>query len=102
MKQILKNIYQKVPFKQPVFKLIRTFMRPGENVYKHLHFHGDFSVQVDDSHSFWMTHFGFELENSLFWVGIRNGWEKNSVSLWVQLAKKADVIVDIGANTGIY
>ncbi len=102
MKQQLKNIYRKLPFKQPIFKLVRTFMRPNENVYKHLYFDGDFLVEVDDSHSFWMTHFGFELENSLFWVGLRNGWEKNSVSVWIQLAEKSDVIVDVGANSGIY
>ncbi|HVE59273.1 MAG TPA: FkbM family methyltransferase [Pyrinomonadaceae bacterium] len=102
MKQTLKKIYQKLPFKQPIFKLVRIFIRPKENVYRHLYFHGDFLVQVDDSHSFLMTHYGFELENSLFWVGIRDGWEKNSVSVWIKLAKNADVIVDIGANTGIY
>jgi FkbM family methyltransferase len=102
MKQMLKNIYQKFPLKQPFFTFIKTFVRPGENVYRHLHFHGDFSVAVDDSHSFLIRHYGFELENSIFWMGLRGGWEKNSISIWTRLAANADVIFDIGANTGIY
>lgn len=102
MKQQLKNIYRKLPFKKTIFKLVRTFVRPNENVYRHLHFQGDFSVQIDDSHSFRMTHYGFELENSLFWVGLKKGWEKKSLSLWIELSKNADVIFDVGANTGVY
>src|SRR5215203_3644209 len=102
MKQILKNIYQKLPFKQPVFTLVKAVVRPSENVYRHLYFHGDFSVPVDDSHSFLIRHFGFELENEIFWMGLKGGWEKKSVSVWTQLVKNADVIVDVGANTGIY
>jgi len=102
MKQKLKNIYRKLPFKQTIFKLVRSFARPNENVYRHLYFHGDFLVQIDDSHSFWMKHYGFELENSLFWVGLKKGWENKSLSLWIELSENADVIFDIGANTGVY
>ncbi len=101
MKQLIRGIYKKLPYKQPFFELLKNF-KPGENIYKHLHFEGDFKVQVDDSHSFSMKHYGFELENNLFWTGIRNGWEKTSISLWIELVKKSDVIFDIGANTGVY
>jgi FkbM family methyltransferase len=102
MKQNLKYIYQKLPFKQPLFELVRNFLRPGENIYKHLHFQGDFLAPVDESHSFRMRHYGYELENSVFWMGLKNGWEKTSVSLWIKLAGNAEVVFDIGANTGVY
>lgn len=102
MRKLLREAYRLIPFKRPVFELARKFVRPSENVFKHLHFQGDFSVKIDDTHSFLMHHFGFELENAIFWGGVRGGWEKTSISLWIRLVQKADVIIDIGANTGIY
>lgn len=38
----------------------------------------------------------------IFWSGLTNGWEKESINLWIQLCKNATTIVDVGANTGIY
>ncbi len=102
MKQIIRGIYKKLPYKQPFFELLKKTAKPGENVYKHLHFEGEFRVQVDEANSFLIRHYGFEVENSLFWTGIRNGWEKTSISLWTALVKKSNVIFDIGANTGVY
>lgn len=102
MKTLLKKIYQRIPFKREMFTVVRFFVSPSENVYKHLHFVGDFTVKVDDSHKFRIRHYGYEVENSLFWSGISSGWENVSLSLWTQLAKDAEVIFDIGANTGIY
>ncbi len=49
-----------------------------------------------------MRHYGFELENEVFWRGLENGWEHVSISLWTKLVKEANVILDVGANTGIY
>jgi FkbM family methyltransferase len=37
----------------------------------------------------------------LYWYGFE-GWEKHSVSVFARLAREAKVILDIGANTGIY
>ena len=102
MKKLLKAIYQKIPLKKQLFVIAKGLFTPGENIYKHLHFHGDFSIRVGEKHSFRMRHYGFELENELFWRGLENGWEHVSVSLWTKLIKKADVIFDVGANTGIY
>lgn len=102
MKKLLKNIFLKVPLKKQLFVLMKSFFTPGQNVYKHLHFHDDFSVRVDKNHSFQMRHYGFELENEIFWRGLENGWEHVSISLWAKLVKDANVILDVGANTGIY
>jgi FkbM family methyltransferase len=102
MKQVIRSVYKKLPYKKPFFELLKNFVKPGENVYKHLHFEDDFRVQVDESHSFLIRHYGFELENSLFWMGLKKGWEKTSISLWTELVKKSDVIFDIGANTGVF
>jgi FkbM family methyltransferase len=42
------------------------------------------------------------IENEIFWNGIENGWEKESIKQWLYYAKNAEGIVDIGANSGIY
>lgn len=102
MKQVVKRVYRSLPFKQPIFELLRKYVRPGESIHKHLHFEGVFSVEIDADHSFRIKHHGFELENRIFWGGLIDGWEKTSTSLWCKLVQNADVILDIGANTGIY
>lgn len=49
-----------------------------------------------------MKHYGYMIENELFWYGLDNAWEKASFKLWKELSKNAKTILDIGANTGIY
>lgn len=102
MKNLIKNVYKNLPLKKEFFSLVKTFATPGESLYKHLHFKGDIKVKVDDSHSFKIRHYGFEVENSIFWAGLTGGWEKVSLSLWIELVRNSDVVFDIGANTGIY
>ena len=102
MKQALKKIYKHLPLKKQFFEAVKIFAAPGENTYKHLHFTGDFTVKIDKSHQFRIRHYGYEVENSLFWAGVSGGWEKVSLSLWIELVKDAKVIFDIGANTGVY
>ena len=101
MKSLLKKAYSILPFKQPLFRFIRLF-KPSEGLYKHLHFKGTIKVNVSDGQSFKMQHFGSRIENEIFWEGLYNGWEKESMKLWVQLSKTHSNIFDIGANTGIY
>lgn len=102
MKKYFKSIYRSVPLKKQLYLLLKKFYKPSHNIYKHLHFVGVFNVEVDKAHSFLIKHHGFEVENEIFWNGLTGGWEKVSLSLWIELAKHANIILDIGANTGIY
>jgi FkbM family methyltransferase len=102
MKNFLKKIYQVIPFKKEVFGCIKVFFRVPDSINQHLSFKGKFRVRIDKKHSFQMIHYGFELENNLFWNGLENGWEKRSIMLWKTLCEKSFVIFDIGANTGVY
>jgi FkbM family methyltransferase len=102
MKQLLKSIYNSFPFKKQIFSIVKWFWKPPESVYKHLHFKGVIKDQVDKSHSFLLNHHGFEIEDEIFWRGLRGGWEKVSMSLWIELCKRSNVVFDIGSNTGIY
>ena len=100
MKKIFKYLYTALPFKKQLFLFLKKLKLP-ESIYKHLFFEGIFKVKFD-SNSFLIKHYGFQLENEIFWNGLTNGWEKISIKLWIELSKTSNVILDIGANTGIY
>src|SRR5688572_7684910 len=102
MKAILKSIYNTVPFKKEIFSAVKAVWKPSESIYKHLHFKGVISVPLNESKSFKMNHYGFQLENDIFWTGLTEGWEKESIKVWMKLCEDAETILDIGANTGIY
>jgi FkbM family methyltransferase len=103
MKKLLKAIYDLLPFKRELFLVIRALWPSiPERYYRHLHFKLPFRVRVDETHAFRTWHIGHEVENSLFWKGLYNGWEKVSIGIWAKLCRRADVVFDIGANTGVY
>lgn len=101
MKAIIQKFYKAIPFKQSVFTALKSIWIPPQSVYQRLRFQGVIDVEIDKTHHFKMQHFGFELENELFWRGF-GGWEKVSLELWSRLCLHSDVIYDIGANTGLF
>jgi FkbM family methyltransferase len=101
LKSLAKNIYRNIPFKKGLFSLIRFCFVVPELVYKHLYFCGVFSIKTEKT-NFKMRHYGYVLENELFWRGISGCWENKSMQLWIKLSKLSNTIVDVGANTGVY
>lgn len=99
MKKMIKTLYESIPFKGSLFALIRPLNLP-QSIYQHLHFKGKFKSNIDGN-SFSMMHYGFQVENDLFWAGFKN-WESVSLDLWKKLSKQSKTIIDVGANTGIY
>jgi FkbM family methyltransferase len=102
MKRVVKFLYQLVPFKKLIFLGLKKIATPTERVYRHLYFKDVFTVNVNEHARFDIRHYGYQIENELFWRGLTGGWEKTSMDIWMKLCKTADVIVDIGANTGVY
>jgi len=102
MKTLFKKIYSTLPFKKEIFTLLKFVWTPSESIYRHLHFKDVFTVHIDSNKKFKIKHYGFQLENTIFWSGLTEGWEKESIKLWIKLCEEADVIIDIGANTGVY
>lgn len=102
MKSFFKAFYSALPFKKELYTGLRSVWVPPEWVYRHLYFFDDFEVPVSDSQKFKVHHYGYWIENEIFWRGITGNWEKESLKFWIKLCKKSDVIFDIGANTGIY
>ena len=101
VRQILKRVYSRIPFKKQLFSLLKLFWIPSHSIYQHLHFRGVFEVKVENK-TFKIRHYGYEVENDLFWKGIGHGWEGTSLKLWMELCKVSTTIIDIGANTGVY
>ncbi|HEX8442040.1 MAG TPA: FkbM family methyltransferase [Allosphingosinicella sp.] len=102
MKAIAHKIYDALPLKRRAFQMIRSRVSLPESVYRHLGFRGEFDVQVGPGASFKLMSHGFIVENELFWAGFGNSWEAQSLRIWACLARTANCIVDIGANTGVY
>lgn len=42
------------------------------------------------------------MENIILSKGLYGEWEKESLKIWAELSKKSQIIIDIGANSGIY
>jgi FkbM family methyltransferase len=101
-KRALRGIYRRIPFKQSAFQVIRRSVRLPERLYRHLHFEGDIVVAGTGDVRFRMRHFGYQVENDLFWAGYGNGFEATSLRLWARLCATSQTILDIGANTGVY
>lgn len=103
MKKILKSFYEFLPFKLPVYNVLRKTIPLPKKLHAFFYFTGVFNTKTEKT-SFLMKNYGyqFHVENELFWGGIKNGWEKESTKLWVALCKNATTILDIGANTGFY
>jgi len=102
IKKIIKNTYTALPYKKQFFNFIKKIYTPPESIYKHLHFKGKFTVNINNQCHFLLNHYGYQIENEIFWGGLANGWEKVSIGLWMKLCKNSSIIIDIGANTGIY
>jgi len=42
------------------------------------------------------------IENKIHACGLYGEWEKESLKIWAQLSRISNVIIDVGANTGVY
>jgi FkbM family methyltransferase len=102
IRRLFRPVYDVIPFKGPIFHFVRALGFKAK-VTKHLYFRGNFSFQLEGK-KIRMYNPGFQshIENQIFWSGIENGWEKNSVKIWLELSRRSKVIVDVGANTGIF
>lgn len=100
MKRALRVLYNMLPFKQQLFTLLKP-LGLGNSITRHLVFKGNIRIRLEAGKSFRIKNRGYYIEQHLFWHGIA-GWEKNSNSIWKELSRDSQVILDIGANTGMY
>jgi FkbM family methyltransferase len=107
MSNSFKSRVKAVMLKMPlggIFKLARRsgILRSRRSLYWWMRFRGNFAIEVPGGSEITLFSSGASIENSIFWTGLGGDWEPKSIELWLSLARSADVIFDVGANTGIY
>jgi hypothetical protein len=75
MRKIARKLYRAIPFKQPVYEILRRHLSVPEPIYRHLNFRGAIEVAVEET-SFRMWHHGYQIENEVFWSGLFGRWHR--------------------------
>lgn len=94
-------LYNSFPKKKLICNTLKALNIPIGNLYVDLKFVGLFNVN-SNNYSFKIYHNNTKIENEIYWKGIGNTWESDTLWIWEKLSAKANVIFDIGANTGVY
>jgi FkbM family methyltransferase len=102
LKTIVKATWRHLPMKLPVLHGLRAVTKLPMRIYQHLHFHGDFDVEVAPGAKFRIRSYANAVENDLFWAGYAKNWERASLAVWRDLCRGAETVLDVGANTGVY
>jgi FkbM family methyltransferase len=76
--------------------------RLPKSVYKHLAFQGVIQIPLTAGARMRMNHYGYAIENELYWGGFSGGHEPTSQAIWLEAAGRSTYVVDVGANTGAY
>jgi FkbM family methyltransferase len=98
-RKAVRALYAAVPGKQLMFEPLRGKL--PNSVFQHLHFCGEISISVG-ARAIRMRHYGYQIENALYWQGIDTAWEPTTMAVWRTLAAHARSVLDIGANTGLF
>lgn len=105
MKKLVINLLRSIIFYRGLIpKLLKWSRLIPKDFQKYIYFTGNFFVRTSTHRGFYMNNWGhsdYELETHVFWNGIK-GFEPTSILLWKELSKEADLILDIGSNSGIY
>lgn len=97
------SLYKMLPFKKQICFFLKFLPINNDFFLKRLNFTGVFTVKNKSKKYFKMhNHIFLYIEKYLFWKGLFGYWEKESLKVWEKLCIEANVIFDIGANTGTY
>lgn len=102
---IIEICFSKLPYNNYFALILRYFGLSNHKIYKDFKFSGVFDVkfeQMNRKYQFKMFHFGGYIENETFWKGLFTSFERESGQIWMEFSKVSSVILDVGANTGIY
>ena len=99
--QLIMYIYGALPLKREICFLIRRTGLPANKFYRDLKFKGKFAVPVGDKSFYFCSDFSTQA-NDIFWNGLDNSFDGDIIWVWEILCKDAKVIIDAGANSGIF
>lgn len=102
MKRIIKAVFYS-PLGVYLCRLMRVVYKPSERRAGWMKFKGRFRVKAEDDTTFWLYNNAFIFETMIFWLGLeRYSWEKTTRKTWIRLCRKSSLILDIGANSGVF
>jgi FkbM family methyltransferase len=102
LKRYIRKLIQHSPIARMFFDVVRMVYIPPSFVRERLSFVGKFNLTLPNNSNLKLNHFGYYIENELYWMGLETKWEKQSIRIWTELSKSSTFIFDIGANTGIF
>ena len=107
MKSIIYQSIIKFLNFMPFRNILAHFLRkmkflPIDKFYRDFKILGKFQVEIDSSLCFKMIGYGGGIENETFWKGLFKSWESDTGWIFKDLVRNEGVIIDIGANVGIY
>lgn len=74
-----------------------------DQIWKRLPVEGTFRVKIEDGFGF---HYVADPQDAigrvLFWKGLHDAWESETVAIFQNYAQRSNVVLDVGANTGVY
>lgn len=106
VKQQLKYLRNTQPFNWVATTLMRPILRitgvDGATVTKHLHRRGTVKAKLPNGRTLRLWSQGDDwVSNQIFWNGW-NAYETETLSLFFELASRAEVILDVGAHVGVF
>ena len=98
----IKELLEKLPL-SVFFNILKILWKPrrGSWLYRVIRFWDPFIVLLPGNRKF-KLYFKGKIERTIFWNGLEGAKEKKSIEIWQRLCPEAEVIFDVGANTGIY
>ena len=101
VKPYIETITKVKSIRLPLRFLSRSGLLPYY-IYSRLTYEGIFVVRLEDGKSFkYSTSKDDVIGRILYWRALKS-WESETIPVFYSLAKKARLVIDIGANCGIY
>jgi FkbM family methyltransferase len=105
MKRFLKRIRDRPRVLAISAAILRAMRRFGwlrsRRIYSHVPYKGIVTVDCGAGRNFRIRSEGHNIENGLYWDGLF-AHEPASMRAWVERAASAEVVFDIGANSGVF
>lgn len=73
----------------------------SRSTYSHVPYRGIVTVECGRGERFLIKSYGHNIENGLFWEGLY-GHEPESMRHWIKIARQSKVVLDVGANSGVF
>ncbi|MCW2999729.1 MAG: noeI [Solirubrobacterales bacterium] len=85
----------------PFARLMASGVSVPRSISHHLPYTGEFVTRCPDGGEFRMDSRGDLIESLVYWDGVF-AHDAECIAAWIELARSSRVVLDVGANTGLY